>query len=674
MANITTKQIILGLPAFSFSRQRGLLIAFAVFFTLFLIVNFLSASPLAYFDYQYISSGGMTLAIAAVGATIVILTGGFDLSVGAVVTLVNVLVATSLTDDVSNQFVVGILGVCIGAAVGAINGYFVAFQRLQSIVVTLSTMFILNGIALLWLHDPGGYIPASFSNFFVGSAIENWLPAPILILVAVIAAWLLIKNSRFGTAIYAIGSDEEAAEYSGIDVRRTKFFAYVCAGAFYGLAGVVVTAQTTTGDPLLGQSMLLEVFTAVVLGGTLLGGGRGGCVGTIFGAYSLMLIVNILLVLNVPAFYSSIVQGGILLLAAIGLSLSSMKDSVRWLQATLRGKRGTKFSVANDQSLSQTYKIPEMSWYVRNKETLAYVLPSYILFFVVVIAMVLLNGSIDATYLNSLLLLSSFLIILALGQGSVILIGGLDLSVAWMITFGGVLVGELTKGNGDILYWVIPLVLCVGILVGLINGFLIVFFRLPAIVVTLAMNGMLQGVTLLTTGGTPTGFAPERLKLFMAVDSLGIAPVVFFVVAFAVGGLFLLGKTNFGRRVYAVGNNPRVAHLSGVNVGSTVLAVYALSGFCSALVGILLAGFSGRAILGMGDQYLLPSIAVVVVGGTLITGGRGKYIGMLGGVFLLVALQILLAGTTLPPAVRIIIFGLVVLLAISTLRDKSHAR
>jgi ribose transport system permease protein len=115
-----------------------------------------------------------------------------------------------------------------------------------------------------------------------------------------------------------------------------------------------------------------------------------------------------------------------------------------------------------------------------------------------------------------------------------------------------------------------------------------------------------------------------------------------------------------------------VATLSGINVDRTIMLVYALSGFCAALVGCMLTGFSGQASLGMGDEYMLPSIAVVVVGGTLITGGRGSYLGMVGGVLLLTALPTLLAGTMLPYATRTIIFGLVVLAAVIALRERNH--
>jgi ribose transport system permease protein len=134
--------------------------------------------------------------------------------------------------------------------------------------------------------------------------------------------------------------------------------------------------------------------------------------------------------------------------------------------------------------------------------------------------------------------------------------------------------------------------------------------------------------------------------------------------------VLLLGRTAFGRRVYAIGNSMRAAQLSGVAVGRTLILVYVLSALCSALVGIMLTGFSGQASLGMGDDYLLPSIAVVVVGGALVTGGRGHYLGMLGGVLLLTALQMLLAGTMLPYAIRAILYGLVMLGAVIALRER----
>src|SRR5262245_28836640 len=280
--------------ALSLARHRGPLIALAVFVLLFLIVNTITPGAFSYFEFSFMSSGGATLALAAVGQTLVILTGGFDLSAGAVVSLVNVVRGTQMQDTLASQIQFGIVALLIGGIVGAVNGFFVAFMRLQPIVVTLSSMFIVQGITLLILDKPGGMIAPGFSAFFVGDVIPNALPAPVLVLLVAAVVWLLLKNSRLGVAIYAVGSDEESARAAGIQVRWVKFATYLIAGMFYGAAGAFISAQTGSADPLIGRPMLLQVFTAVVVGGTLLGGGRGGAIGSIIGAYILMIVVNIL--------------------------------------------------------------------------------------------------------------------------------------------------------------------------------------------------------------------------------------------------------------------------------------------------------------------------------------------------------------------------------------------
>lgn len=669
----------------SLARHRGALFALGVFVALFMLVNAITPGPFTYFEFSFMSSGAATLALAAAGQTLVILTGGFDLSAGAVVSLVNVVLATQMQDTIGSQVLFALVALLIGGAVGAVNGFFVAFMRLQPIVVTLSTMFIVQGITLLVLDKPGGMIPYQFSGFFVGDAIPGVLPAPVLVIAAAIAVWLLIKNSRFGVAIYAVGGDEESARAAGIRVSWVKFFTYVVAGMFYGAAGAFISAQTGSADPLVGKPMLLQVFTAVVLGGTLLGGGRGGVIGSIIGAYTLLIVVNILLVLNVSAYYSSVAEGLILVLAVLSASLnrgSPIAEYFRlarlrltaWRAGTLphhHAGQAVRDAELKPRAAPQAFAMP--SWMSRNKEILRYVIPAYVgLVIVLVVTQLVYGRPLSFGYLNSLIVLSSFLAILALGQGAVILTGGLDLSIPWTIGFCGILVAGLVRGSDEMALWAIPLGLLIGVAIGMVNGLGIVVLGLPPIVMTLASNGVLQGLALVYSNGTPDGFASPGMRWFMTGKWLGAAPAVWFTIAFVAAAWFLLSRTTFGRRIYAVGNSPTVAKLSGVGVGGTLMGVYMLSGFCAALVGILLAGFSGQASLGMGDEYLLPSIAVVVVGGTLITGGRGHYVGMLGGVLLLTALSTLLAGTTLPHAVRDIIFGLVVLSAVLALRERTQ--
>ena len=687
MASIDNRMSGLPRVNLQLGRHRGLLIAMAAFVVLFLTIDLISPGPVSYFEISFLSSGGATLALAAVGETLVILTGGFDLSAGAVISLVNVVLASNMQDNPGSMLLWSLIGVGIGMATGAFNGIFIAFLRLQPIVVTLSTMFIVQGLTLLVMDKPGGSIPFGLA-VLAGDAIPEILPMPLVILGLLVLAWLYLKNTRFGTAIYAIGSDQESARSAGISVVWTQFFVYVLAGGCYGFAGVFVSAQTGSGDPLVGNPLLLQVFAAVVVGGTTLGGGRGGCVGSIFGAYILMMVVNILLVLNVSAYYSTVAEGIILILAVLGAAISRqsvLAQQLREVATRLKAWRaGTlpRQRPRQDRRLTffrhdpaPTAGAPALpAPWIRHAESLRYALPAYVCFLIVLVVteIVFGNAILSWNYYNSLIVLSSFLAILALGQGTVILTGGLDLSVPWTIGLCGILLAGMVKGSDAALVYALPLVLAIGCLIGLVNGLGVVFLGISPIVVTLATNGILQGLALIYSGGTPAGFSSPSLRWFMTAKDIGVTPVVVMMAVFVIGATLLLTRTAFGRRVYGIGNGQRVAALSGIAVGRTLILVYVLSGFCSALVGVMLTGFSGQASLGMGDEYLLPSIAVVVVGGALITGGRGAYLGMLGGVLLLTAMQTMLAGTTLPYATRVILFGLVVLGAVIALRERNQ--
>ena len=213
------------------------------------------------------------------------------------------------------------------------------------------------------------------------------------------------------------------------------------------------------------------------------------------------------------------------------------------------------------------------------------------------------------------------------------------------------------QGSDKALIYALPFVFVIAAFVGFVNGIGIVALGISPIRYDLGDKRGPARRGAPYSGGTPAGFSSPLLRWFMTAKILGVTPVVIFIAVFVGGAVVLLSRTPFGRRVYAIGNGIRAARLSGVAVGQTLIWVYVLSALCSCLVGVLLTGFSGQASLGMGDDYLLPSIAVVVVGGTIITGGRGQYLGMLGGVLLLTALQTMLAGSNLPYATRAILLA-----------------
>src|ERR1700712_5638867 len=204
------------------ARHRGVLIALAVFLVLLAIVNSVGSS-FNYFQFSFIAAGGAALALATMGKTFVILSGGFDLSAGAVVSLVNVVLGTGMGSSLASQIAFGLAALGIGAAVGAVIGVFVAYIRLQSIVVTLATMFMVQGITLLIANKPGGAIAPEFVAFLTGDAIPGLLPAPVAVVGVAALVWLLIRMTRFGVGLYAVGSDEDGAFASGLSTRWVKF-------------------------------------------------------------------------------------------------------------------------------------------------------------------------------------------------------------------------------------------------------------------------------------------------------------------------------------------------------------------------------------------------------------------------------------------------------------------
>ena len=284
-------------------------------------------------EQRTIANSGLTLAVASLGQTLVVLTGGIDLSVGPMVSLTNS-VTSAVTDQGaprSSMMLAAALALLIGAGGGWINGLLVAYGRLQPIIVTLATASIWGGLALYVRPEPGGYVPPGFTELVAGLAFDDrpldlpfglgWdrpLPRALFGLAGLVAVWLLFQRTRLATRIYAVGSSEGAAYMSGVHVARAKLWAYVLAGVAAGAAGLVTSAQTATGNALAGNPATLNSIAAVVLGGASLAGGAGSYLGTLAGAYVIAMIPSVLFFYGVSTFYQQLFQGSILL-AAVGL-------------------------------------------------------------------------------------------------------------------------------------------------------------------------------------------------------------------------------------------------------------------------------------------------------------------------------------------------------------------
>lgn len=274
-------------------------------------------------------------------------------------------------------------------------------------------------------------------------------------------------------------------------------------------------------------------------------------------------------------------------------------------------------------------------------------------------------GFLSASNLRSVLILAAFVGIVALGQTFVIIGGGIDLSVPWVLNSAAVLMTLMAAGQDAALLWAVPSMLFAGALIGAVNGMGVALFNVPPIIMTLAVNVILQGLILVYTGGSPTPGTPDAIK-FLAVGRFGPVPVIVLVwAALAVAATVLLSKSAFGRHLYAVGTSPTVADYSGLPTQRTTILSYAISGVTAAAAGMLLTGYSGQAYLGMGDPYLFTSVAAVAIGGASILGGSGHYIGTIAGALVLTILSGLLPALNLSSGALLVVYGAVILVTVS---------
>jgi ribose transport system permease protein len=254
--------------------------------------------------------------------------------------------------------------------------------------------------------------------------------------------------------------------------------------------------------------------------------------------------------------------------------------------------------------------------------------------------------------------------VVAAGQNLVILGGreGIDLSVGGIISFAAFLAGNLMQQNDANILHALVLVLGATFLIGLITGLGVTFLRIPPLVMTLGMLGVVQGGLVLLTRGVPSGRAAPLLGRIVSEPVIfGLPGIVFVWIAVGVILTLMLRRTTFGFNVYAIGANESAAALAGVPVRRTRALLFALSGFFSGLTGILLLGYTEYVFVGAGDQYMLPSIIAVVIGGTSLAGGSGGYVGTMAGAVVLILLQSILTTLNIPPFGRQIIFGVTLL-------------
>ncbi|MBN8858787.1 MAG: ribose ABC transporter permease [Sphingobacteriales bacterium] len=255
--------------------------------------------------------------ILAIGVTFVIIAGGIDLSLGSVVALTGVAAASFAHPGAYPLIVPLLMGLLTGVLAGVINGLTITLGKVAPFIVTLGMMTMTRGLALVWSDGrPVTNLSPAFN--FIGGGDLLYIPVPILLFVLVIiVAYILLNYTTAGRYIYAVGGNEQAARASGIRVNAVKMFAYIICSGLAALAGIVLAARITTGQPNAGVAYELDAIAAVVIGGTSLLGGRGTVTGTVIGVLIIGVINNGLDLLNVSSYYQQIIKGVIIIGAVL---------------------------------------------------------------------------------------------------------------------------------------------------------------------------------------------------------------------------------------------------------------------------------------------------------------------------------------------------------------------
>ncbi len=304
-----------------------------------------------------------------------------------------------------------------------------------------------------------------------------------------------------------------------------------------------------------------------------------------------------------------------------------------------------------EQLLALRSRVDKPTWYTLASIGVILVLGS--------ISTLLTQGTLSflhPAYVLQQLQIAAFLGVAATGMMIVILVGHIDLSLPWVLTSSAM----LAAGQGG--WLALPTGLAVGAAAGLFNGLGVAKLRLPSMIFTLGTNTVLQGLMVVYTGGfSPRSEAPHWMEIMAVGKTLTIPHALLVWIAVGITASFMLRKTALGRYIYAVGNQEQAAYLSGVRTHWVLVGAFVLSGVCSAISGLLLVGFSHKAYQAMGNEYLLPAIAAVVIGGTNIMGGRGTYLGTVLGTILIVLLQSMLSVLQMPEGGRQIIYGAVII-------------
>lgn len=277
-----------------------------------------------------ISGQAGILLLASLGATLVIVAGSVDLSVGSIALLTGAVVAWLINDGIGNPIVVLFIAIAVGAAIGVLNGVVFAYGRVPSFIATLGTLSLFAGIGLTILQGSTiNFTDQAIRDLAIGQLIPNIQNAALIALVALGVVWFFSHRTRFGLYVYAIGGNERVVELAGVRTRRVKVLVLLISGITAGLAGLLLTAQLGAAGPTLGSTILLDSVAAIVIGGTALSGGVGGVGRTVLGVLILTVLSNGLNQIGAADYTQTIIKGLVIIVAAVFTMASQRKLIVK---------------------------------------------------------------------------------------------------------------------------------------------------------------------------------------------------------------------------------------------------------------------------------------------------------------------------------------------------------
>lgn len=258
----------------------------------------------------------LPIILLSVGQAIVILGGGIDISVGGIVSIVNTVLATRVgldgTPETMWRFV--LVSLLAGLLAGALNGFFIAYLRLQPIITTYATSFLYAGFALYILPNPGGGIPADIAKVYRDTTPLG-IPLAFYVIAVILLVWLYVSSTRFGKYLYAVGGKADAAYETAVPVTLVQFSIYVFSGFMAALSGIAITMLSGSGNAEIGSAMTLNSITSVVIGGNAMSGGVGGVAGPVMGAITLNVIQNIISFAHIDTWWETLVKATIIVVA-----------------------------------------------------------------------------------------------------------------------------------------------------------------------------------------------------------------------------------------------------------------------------------------------------------------------------------------------------------------------